>query len=221
MLKKSCILLSFVVLSACGPSSAPPPDQTAPAAPPAGAAPAAAAAPAAEAPAAEPAPASGTAVAAPPAGPSAADLELARIKAEQRKLARQQAALAAQQQQAMYPPPPPPPPACMDCGVISSVVPVTQQGQAGLAGTLGGAAAGGLVGNQFGKGKGNTAMTVVGVLGGALAGRAVEQQVTSTTVYQIAVNMDAGGQRIITLPSANGIGPGMRVHVYGNNLQPY
>ncbi len=39
-----------------------------------------------------------------------------------------------------------------------------------LVGTAGGAAAGGLIGSQFGKGSGNTVATIVGVLGGALGG---------------------------------------------------
>jgi surface antigen len=39
-----------------------------------------------------------------------------------------------------------------------------------VVGSLGGAAAGGLLGNQIGKSSGKTAATIVGVLGGALAG---------------------------------------------------
>ena len=210
MFKKTLVMLSFVTLAACGPSQTPPPpaDQ---AAPPPAAAPAPAPAPVAAA----PAPA--------PAAPSANDQELAKIKAEQRKLARQQAALAAQQQQAQQQAQaaPPPPPACQDCGVVSSITPIKKAGEAGWVGTLGGAAAGGLAGNQFGKGKGNTAMTVVGVLGGALAGREVQKAATSSTVYQVAVNMETGGQRVVTISSAEGLAPGTRVHVDGNNLQPY
>ena len=209
MFKKTLVMLSFVTLAACGPSQTPPPpaDQAAP--------------PPAAAPAAAPEPAPPPVAAAPaPAAPSANDQELARIKAEQRKLARQQAALAAQQQQQAQAAPPPPP-ACQDCGVVSSITPIKKAGEAGWVGTLGGAAAGGLAGNQFGKGKGNTAMTVVGVLGGALAGREVQKQVSSSTVYQVAVNMETGGQRVVTINTAEGLSPGTRVHVDGNNLQPY
>jgi outer membrane lipoprotein SlyB len=212
--KKTLVMLSFVTLAACGPSQTPPPPAEQ-AAPPPAAAPAAAPEPAPAPVAAAPAPA--------PAGPSANDQELARIKAEQRKLARQQAALAAQQTQAQQQAQaaPPPPPACQDCGVVSSITPIKKAGEAGWVGTLGGAAAGGLAGNQFGKGKGNTAMTVVGVLGGALAGREVQKAATSSTVYQVAVNMETGGQRVVTISSAEGLSPGTRVHVDGNNLQPY
>jgi surface antigen len=45
-----------------------------------------------------------------------------------------------------------------------------------LVGSALGAAAGGLVGSQFGKGGGNTAMTIVGILGGALVGGYVGRQ---------------------------------------------
>jgi outer membrane lipoprotein SlyB len=114
---------------------------------------------------------------------------------------------------------PAPPPVCQDCGVIASVEPVRQKGDAGMVGTLGGAAAGGLLGNQFGHGKGKTAMTVVGVLGGALAGREVESQVKAKTVYNVTVNMDDGSQRVVTVDSLNGLGAGSKVRVIGNSLQ--
>lgn len=213
MFKKTFVLLSIATLAACGPSQQPPAEQNA--APPPAAAPAAAPAPAPAPVAAAPAPA-------PVAEPSAEDKELAKIKAEQRKLQREQAALSAQQQQAAQAAAtPPPPPACQDCGVVASVTPVKKAGEAGLLGGLGGAAVGGLAGNQFGKGKGKTAMTVVGVLGGALAGAETQKALTSSTVYQIAVNMETGGQRLVTLPSAEGLAPGTRVHVNGNSVQPY
>ncbi|HWY25299.1 MAG TPA: hypothetical protein VNX47_10295, partial [Nevskia sp.] len=76
-------------------------------------------------------------------------------------------------------------------------------------------------GNQFGKGKGKTAMTVVGVLGGALAGAEAQKAITSSTVYQIAVNMESGGQRSVTMASAEGLAVGTRVHVNGQSVQPY
>src|SRR5581483_7636656 len=88
-------------------------------------------------------------------------------------------------------------------------------------GRLGGAAAGGLAGNQFGKGKGNIAMTALGVVGGAFAGREVEKQVTADTAYQVTVNMDSGGQRVVTVANGEGLAPGTKVHVDGNSLLPY
>ena len=204
MMKKSLIALGFAfTLAACGPSQQPPADQAAQQ--PAAAAPA-------PAPAAAPAPA--------PAAPSAADAEVAKMKAEERKLHREEAEMkqqsqAAQAQAAAAPPP------CTDCGVIASITPVKQEGQMGVVGGLAGAAGGGLLGNQFGKGKGKTAMTVAGVLGGALAGAEAQKALTSSTAYQVAVNMETGGQRTVTLKSAEGLAVGTRVHVDGSNLLPY
>src|SRR5579885_456410 len=204
MLRRTLILTSFLVLAACGPSQQPQDQNGQATANPPPAAPAANTAPAA-------------------AAPSAADEEAAKVAAEKRKLAalkRQEAELQ-QQQQAQAAPAPAPAPVCQDCGVITAITPVTQEGQAGVAGTLGGAAVGGLAGNQFGKGKGKTAMTVLGVIGGALAGREVEKKVTSKTVYQISVNMDAGGTRTVTVADASGLAVGTKVHVNGNIVQPY
>lgn len=223
---KKLVLFGIVgVLAACGPAQQPPPDQAAQPPPPA----------AQTAPAAAPAPAPTAAPA--PAAPSAADQEETRLKAEERKVKREEAELRAQRKaqqveaqqveaqqfeaQQAAAPAPPPQPACQDCGVIASITPISKEGQAGWLGTLGGAAAGGLAGSQFGKGKGNTAMTVIGVLGGALAGREVQKRVDTTTVYQIAVNMEAGGTRTVTIDRADGLTVGSRVHVDGNNLMPY
>lgn len=46
-------------------------------------------------------------------------------------------------------------------------------GSGTVVGALGGAAAGGLIGSQFGQGSGNTAATIGGVAGGALLGGSV------------------------------------------------
>jgi outer membrane lipoprotein SlyB len=196
-------LVAFsAVLAACGPSQTPPQDQNAQQPPPA----------------AVPAPAPQAQA---PQGPTQ-DEQIAKLKEEQRRLERRQKQLdeeAAARRQASAAPAQAP--VCSDCGVVASVTPVRKEGQAGWAGTLGGAAAGGLAGNQFGKGKGNIAMTALGVVGGALAGREVEKQVTADTVYQVAVNMDAGGQRVVTVANGQGLAPGTKVHVDGNSLLPY
>jgi hypothetical protein len=153
--------------------------------------------------------------AAAPAAPSAEDEKLAKIRAEEARLERRQRQLDEERAAAAAPPP------CGDCGVVASVTPVREEGQAGWAGTLGGAAAGGLAGNQFGKGKGNAAMTALGIVGGAFAGREIEKQVTADTVYQVAVNMDTGGVRAVTVANGQNLAPGTKVHVDGDSLLPY
>ena len=67
--------------------------------------------------------------------------------------------------------------------------------QSGL-GTIGGAAMGGVVGNLFGGGKGNTIATVGGAIAGGLAGNAVEKGVTGQKALQITVKLDVNGKTI-------------------------
>jgi outer membrane lipoprotein SlyB len=108
----------------------------------------------------------------------------------------------------------------MDCGTVAAIEPVRQEGKPGWVGTLAGAGAGGLLGNQFGHGKGNTLMTLAGVGAGALAGREAEAQMTAKTVYRVTVTMDQGGSRVVTLADATGLAVGQPVRVQGNGLQP-
>ncbi|MFJ2991937.1 glycine zipper 2TM domain-containing protein [Pandoraea sp. NPDC087047] len=107
---------------------------------------------------------------------------------------------------------------CSTCGTVQSVQPIRTEGHATGLGAVGGAVAGGLLGNQFGAGNGRTAMTVVGVLGGGLAGNEVEKRVRSDTVYRVYVRMDTGKTRYWTYQSAPGVQPGDRVRLENNGL---
>lgn len=120
----------------------------------------------------------------------------------------QQSAPPAQQQAAT----------CSTCGTVQSVQPIRTQGHATGLGAVGGAVAGGLIGNQFGAGNGRTAMTVVGALGGGLAGNEVEKNVRSDTVYRVYVRMDTGKTRYWTYQQAPGVQPGDRVRLENNGL---
>ncbi|AOJ09478.1 glycine zipper 2TM domain-containing protein [Burkholderia mayonis] len=114
-----------------------------------------------------------------------------------------------QQQQSTY---------CATCGTVAAIVPVRTAGTSSGIGAVGGAAAGGLVGNQFGHGNGRTAMTIIGALGGGLAGNAVEKQVRSETDYQVQVQMQDGSTRTFTYHNPPPFGQGQRVRVENGSL---
>lgn len=196
MFRKAFIVAATTLfLAACGPapSNKAPTQPTAPASAPAPApAPAPATAPA-PAPAAAPTPA--------PKPKEVHKTTHARERAPERSASR-------------------PRPVCGNCGRVASIQAVREEGKPGLIGTLGGAAAGGLIGNQFGKGTGNAAMTALGAIGGAFAGREAQERLTSTTVYRVTVTMDTGGTRVFTLRQTGGLAIGSRVHVDGNTLTP-
>ncbi|AOJ68365.1 MULTISPECIES: glycine zipper 2TM domain-containing protein [Burkholderia] len=107
---------------------------------------------------------------------------------------------------------------CATCGTVASIVPVRTAGTSSGIGAIGGAAAGGLVGNQFGHGNGRTAMTIIGALGGGLAGNAVEKQVRSETDYQVQVQMQDGSTRTFTYHNPPPFGQGQRVRVENGTL---
>lgn len=109
-------------------------------------------------------------------------------------------------------------PACADCGVIESVTAVQRKGEGSGVGAVAGTVVGGAVGNQFGKGNGRTAMTVLGAIGGAVAGHEVEKQVKSKTVYVVKVRTDNGELRTIEQASAPAVGA--RVRIEGKTLHP-
>lgn len=120
----------------------------------------------------------------------------------------------------VQPAPMPPPQVCYDCGTVTSITPVTQKGEAGAIGTIGGAAAGGVIGHQFGGGRGKDAATVGGAILGAIAGREVEKRARSTTVYDIGVRMEDGSNRTVTVADPAALSVGSAVRVEGNNLRP-
>ena len=87
---------------------------------------------------------------------------------------------------------------CSECGVIESVQEIQTKGQGSGLGAVGGGVVGGLLGNQVGGGHGKDAMTVVGAIGGAMAGNEVEKRVKSATSYATTVRFDDGSSRVIS-----------------------
>ncbi|MBN3797186.1 glycine zipper 2TM domain-containing protein, partial [Burkholderia sp. Ac-20392] len=108
---------------------------------------------------------------------------------------------------------------CQSCGTVVAVTPIRTPGQSSGIGAVGGAAAGGLLGNQFGHGNGRTAMTIIGALGGGLAGNQVEKQVRAETDYQVQVQMESGATRTFTYHNQQPpFGQGQRVRIENGSL---
>ena len=107
---------------------------------------------------------------------------------------------------------------CQSCGTVVSITQMRTPGQSSGIGAVGGAAAGGLLGNQFGHGNGRTAMTIIGALGGGLAGNQVEKQVRAETDYQVQVQMESGATRTFTYRNPPPFGQGQRVRIENGTL---
>jgi len=83
---------------------------------------------------------------------------------------------------------------------------------------VGGAVAGGLLGNQIGQGRGRTLATIAGAIGGGLAGNGIEHEVRKSTTYQVQVRMADGSYRNFTYSTQPQLVVGERVHVDGDTL---
>ena len=92
----------------------------------------------------------------------------------------------------------PPKPVCYDCGVIQSVREIEKAGQGSGLGAIAGGVAGGVLGHQTGGGRAKNVMAVLGAVGGAFAGNAIEKNVKKVKSYEIAIRFDDGSSRLIT-----------------------
>jgi outer membrane lipoprotein SlyB len=107
---------------------------------------------------------------------------------------------------------------CESCGTVEAISAVKHEGHGTGIGAVGGAVAGGLIGNQFGAGTGRAAMTVLGAVGGGFAGNSVEKHIRSTTSYSVRVHMENGKTRYFTYHDAPPFQQGERVRVENGTL---
>lgn len=106
---------------------------------------------------------------------------------------------------------------CSYCGVVEAVDEVKRKGEGTGLGAIAGGVLGAAAGHQVGAGNGRKAMTVLGAVGGGLAGHEVEKRARGETVYQVRIRLDDGSVRTIEQPTAPKVGA--RVELHGNTLK--
>ena len=102
-------------------------------------------------------------------------------------------------------------------GIVTRIEPVSLEGdhQLGLGAVLG-AAAGGIIGHQFGGGSGRDVATVIGAVGGGLAGNAIQNRYVDRRAGQhIFVRLDNGVTIAVTEPADPALRVGDRVRIQG------
>ena len=102
---------------------------------------------------------------------------------------------------------------CTSCGTLAAVRKVEIRGDGTGIGAVAGGLTGAVVGNQLGRGNGNTAMTLLGAAGGAFAGNEIEKDVNQRVTYRVTVHMDDGSFRTISQPHPPAVAPGGRVRI--------
>ena len=102
-------------------------------------------------------------------------------------------------------------------GVVTRIEPVELQGDHQLGvGALLGAAAGGVIGHQIGGGSGRDVATVLGAIGGGLAGNAIQNRYVDRRPGQhVFVRLDNGVSIAVTQPADSALRVGDRVFIQG------
>jgi len=115
---------------------------------------------------------------------------------------------------------PAPRPAAVDpnAGEVVAVNTVQEPEPTTGLGAVGGAVAGGLLGNQVGGGRGRVLATIGGAVAGGLAGNGIEHAVRKATSYQVQVRMQDGSYRNFNYSTQPAVQVGERVHVSGDSL---
>lgn len=83
---------------------------------------------------------------------------------------------------------------CDTCGTVLEVRTEKRKGSGGALGLIGGAVAGGMLGNQVGGGDGKKVATVAGAAGGALLGNEIQKHLNRKTIHITTVKMKNGTQ---------------------------
>jgi outer membrane lipoprotein SlyB len=104
-------------------------------------------------------------------------------------------------------------------GAVRQIDPITETHASGV-GAVAGGALGGVLGHQFGKGDGKKAMTLLGAVGGAVAGHQVEKARNTKVVgYRVQVQLDNGETRTFEPTELDGLKVGDRVRVEQGTLR--
>jgi len=111
-------------------------------------------------------------------------------------------------------------PAGTEFGRVSNIEAIQGRAQTSGAGAVIGAVVGGVLGNQVGKGSGRAAATGVGIVGGAVAGNAIEGRNNSQEVqgYRLSVQLDHGGYRVYDVSTPGDLRIGDRVRLYNGQI---
>ncbi|MCC5872924.1 MAG: glycine zipper 2TM domain-containing protein [Gammaproteobacteria bacterium] len=125
---------------------------------------------------------------------------------------------AAQEGAAVDPVSSTPPAPCPQCGTITSIQELTRKGDATGLGAATGAVIGGVIGRSVAN-KRKDVVTVVGAIGGGVAGHEIEKQIKSETYYEIAVRMEDGRTQMLYAEALYGLAPGAEVEVVGDMVK--
>ena len=107
---------------------------------------------------------------------------------------------------------------CVDCGKVVGIRVDKRAGEANALGVVGGGAVGALLGNQVGGGTGRTLATVAGAVGGAYAGKKLQENHNSVQIWTVDVQYENGRRNSFQFDRDPGLQRGDRVRNAGGSI---
>lgn len=108
--------------------------------------------------------------------------------------------------------------ACTDCGKVVAVNVTEKEGEGGPVGMIAGGAAGALLGHQVGGGFGKDLATIAGAVGGAYAGKKIEEKVKTQKIWTVSVQYANGSKSNFDFDKDPGLKVGDQVKNSGNTI---
>lgn len=110
-------------------------------------------------------------------------------------------------------------PSCLDCGRVTAVNVSQKRGDSNALGVVAGGAVGALLGHQVGDGRGKDLATIAGAVGGAYAGKKIQEKTNATKVWTVEVQYDNGQRGSFTYDADPGVQSGDRVQKAGQFIK--
>ncbi len=110
-------------------------------------------------------------------------------------------------------------PSCIDCGRVTAVKVDQKRGDSNALGVVAGGAAGALLGHQVGGGTGKDLATIAGAVGGAYAGKKLQERANATKTWTVEVQYDNGQRGSFSYDADPGVQNGDRVQKAGQFLK--
>ena len=107
---------------------------------------------------------------------------------------------------------------CADCANVLAVSVTEKQGEGGALGIIAGGATGALLGRQVGGGSGKDLATIAGAVGGAYAGKKIEEKMKTHKVWSVSVQYADGRKGSFDFGQDPGLKAGDPVKNSGNTI---
>ena len=115
-----------------------------------------------------------------------------------------------------------PPPPGYRVGVVERIEVIRRGDGNNVAGTVIGGIVGGIIGHQIGGGSGQTAATILGAAGGAVAGNQIERRSRGADEsFRVTVRLDNGAYQTVTREDITDLRTGNRVRLEGDRIFRY